>query len=100
MKGFNKKVIYGQSDLLINQSNVGEYLHIGVKRMVNNGEPIPMEQPYISTPAKDGVISLYDIRTDIFDEALDALTSVHRTDANRYAETLKNVNENLTGVVS
>lgn len=67
----------------LNQSYEGETLEQKISRMVNNKEPIKDSAPLIYTERKDGVQPAYDIRTDRFDLALDALDSVSRARAAR-----------------
>ena len=47
--------------------------------MTENNEPIGETAPLIYTPRKDGVIAAYDIRTDKWDIALDAMSKVNKT---------------------
>ncbi len=44
--------------------------------MVNNGEPISDGAPIIHTERKDGVLPAYDIRTDRFEIAIEAMDKV------------------------
>jgi ribosomal protein S2 len=57
----------------------GERLELKIGRMTQNNEPIGDSAPLIYTPRKDGVIAAYDIRTDKWDIALDAMEKVNRT---------------------
>ena len=57
----------------------GERLELKIDRMTQNNEPIGDSAPLIYTPRKDGVIAAYDIRTDKWDIALDAMVKVNRT---------------------
>lgn len=57
----------------------GERLELKIDRMTQNNEPIGDSVPLIYTPRKDGVIAAYDIRTDKWDIALDAMEKVNRT---------------------
>lgn len=57
----------------------GERLELKIDRMTQNNEPIGDSAPLIYTPRKDGVIAAYDIRTDKWDIALDAMEKVNRT---------------------
>ena len=47
--------------------------------MTQNNEPIGDSAPLIYTPRKDGVIAAYDIRTDKWDIALEAMSKVNQT---------------------
>ena len=57
----------------------GERIELKIDRMTQNSEPIGDSAPLIYTPRKDGVIAAYDIRTDKWDIALDAMEKVNRT---------------------
>ena len=57
----------------------GERLELKIDRMTQNNEPIGDSAPLIYTPRKDGVIAAYDIRTDKWDIALDAMMKVNQT---------------------
>ena len=57
----------------------GERLELKIDRMTQNNEPIGDSAPLIYTPRKDGVIAAYDIRTDKWDIALEAMEKVNRT---------------------
>ena len=55
----------------------GETIETKVNRIVNNGEPITDGAPIIYTERKDGVLPEYDIRTDRWDIAIDAMDKVN-----------------------
>lgn len=57
----------------------GERLELKIDRMTQNNEPIGDSAPLIYTPRKDGVIAAYDIRTDKWDIALEAMEKVNQT---------------------
>lgn len=57
----------------------GERIELKIDRMTQNKEPIGDSAPLIYTPRKDGVVAAYDIRTDKWDIALDAMEKVNRT---------------------
>ena len=57
----------------------GARLELKIDRMTQNNEPIGDSAPLIYTPRKDGVIAAYDIRTDKWDIALDAMEKVNQT---------------------
>ena len=64
------------STLFVNNSLEGESIEAKVCRIVNNGEPISDGAPLIYTERKDGVKEEYNIRTDRFDIALNAVANV------------------------
>ena len=55
----------------------GETIEEKVNRIVNNGEPIKDGAPIIYTEKKDGVLPEYDIRTDRWDIAIEAMDKVN-----------------------
>ena len=57
----------------------GERIELKIDRMTQNNEPIGDSAPLIYTPRKNGVIAAYDIRTDKWDIALDAMNKVNQT---------------------
>jgi hypothetical protein len=69
-----------ETTLKINNSFVGESLEEKVNRIVNNKEPIRDGAPMIYTDRANGVIPNFNIRTDRFDlavEAMDKLSMEH-----------------------
>ena len=71
------KVLYKSS--LQTELTEGERLECKIERMTENNEPIGETAPLIYTPRKDGVIAAYDVRTDKWDMALDAMSKVNKT---------------------
>lgn len=65
--------------LKINKSYQGETIEEKVSRITNNKEPITDGAPLIYTDRKMGVEPQYDIRTDRFEIAVDAMDKVHKT---------------------
>jgi len=61
-----------------NTSYHGETLEKKINRIVNNKEPIKDGAPIIYTDRKDGVQPQYDIRTDRFELAVDAMDKVNK----------------------
>lgn len=59
----------------------GEYIEQKIERIMNNGEPITDGAPLIYTEKKDGVLPAYNIRTDRFDIAIDAMEKVEKIKA-------------------
>lgn len=55
----------------------GETIETKVNRIVNNGEPITDGAPIIYTERKDGVLPEYDIRTDRWEIAIEAMDKVN-----------------------
>lgn len=72
-----------KTSLKRNTSVEGETIEQKIERIVNNKEPITDGAPPIYTERKDGVIPAYDIRTDRFELALDAMTVAEKGHAAR-----------------
>lgn len=73
----------------VNNSVVGEEITTKIERILNNKEPIKDGAPLIYTERKDGVLPGYDIRTDRFDIAIDAMDKVSKTHIAKRMERLK-----------
>lgn len=58
------------------QTKEGEYIEEKVRRITENNEPIEDGAPIIYTERKDGVNPAYNIRTDRWDIAQDAMEQV------------------------
>ena len=54
----------------------GEPIELKIERIVSNKEPITDGAPSIFTERKDGVVSAYNIRTDRWEIAADAMSKV------------------------
>lgn len=66
-----------KTTLRVNKAYEGETIEQKVNRIVNNKEPIKDEAPLIYTERKDGVRPEYDIRTDRWELAVDAMDKVN-----------------------
>lgn len=65
--------IKSKTSITRNESYEGETLETKVQRMVRNGEPLDKSVPLYYTERKEGVRPEFNIRTDKFDLALDAM---------------------------
>lgn len=74
-----KKAEYKRTTLAVNQSYEGERIEQKIERIVNNKEPITDGAPIIFTERKNGVEPQYDIRTDRWEIAIDAMDKVSKT---------------------
>lgn len=74
-----KKVKYNKTKLAINESREGETIETKIVRIVENNEPITDGAPLVYTERKDGVQAGYNIRTDRFEVAVDAMDSVTKS---------------------
>lgn len=63
----------------VNKSYQGETIEKKIRRIVNNKEPITDGAPLVYTERKNGVEPQYNIRTDRFEIALDAMDKVAKT---------------------
>ena len=61
----------------------GETIENKVARITQNKEPITDGAPIIYTEKKDGVLPAYNIRTDRFDIALDAMDKIGKSKAKK-----------------
>ena len=73
--------ITSKTGLKHNESYVGESIETKVERITVNREPISDGAPIIFTERKDGVMAGYDVRTDRWDVALDAMEKVEKSKA-------------------
>ena len=75
-----KKLKLPKTTLKVYEVTEGETIEEKVRRITNNNEPITDGAPIIYTDRKDGVKPEYDIRTDRFElatEAMDKVTKDH-----------------------
>lgn len=62
-----------------NTSYQGERIEEKINRIVNNKEPITDGAPIVYTERKDGVLPAYNIKTDRFEIAVDAMDKVAKS---------------------
>lgn len=72
---YNKQRKY-KTGLSINQSTEGETIETKVERILNNKEPITDGAPEIYTERENGIQPAYNIRTDRWEIAVDAMDKV------------------------
>ena len=80
-----------KTSIRVNNSYIGERIEEKIERIVHNGEPIQDGAPIVYTERKDGVKPEYNIRTDRFDVAIDAMDKVSKTYKAKREERLKAV---------
>lgn len=73
---YKKNIKYASTQLKVNNSVQGETIEQKVDRIINNGEPIKDGAPLIYTERKDGVLAGYNIKTDRWEVAVDAMDKV------------------------
>ena len=74
-----KKVITNKTTIVRLESREGETIEAKVRRIMSNNEPISDQAPLIYTERKDGINPDYDIRSDRFDYALDAMSKIEKS---------------------
>ena len=74
-----KKVITNKTSIRRIETREGETIETKVRRVMSNNEPIHDEAPLIYTERKEGVNPDYDIRSDRFDFALDAMSKIEKS---------------------
>lgn len=67
------------TSIQINEAYEAESLEKKLQRIINNQEPITDGSPIIYTERKDGIQAAYNIRTDRFDIACEAMDKVHKS---------------------
>lgn len=77
------------TSITVNNSYKGETLEAKIRRIVNNNEPISDGAPLIYTDRKDGVQAAYDIRTDRFEIAVEAMDHITKTNLAKRADRMK-----------
>lgn len=68
-----------RTSLTVNESSQGETIENKIERIVNNKEPMTDGAATVYTERKDGVRPEYNIRTDRFEIAIDAMDAVSKT---------------------
>lgn len=71
-----RPVKYARSVLPSVEKFEGETIEMKMQRILDSGEPITDGAPEIYTERKDGVIAAYNIRTDRFEIAAEAMDKV------------------------
>lgn len=77
------------TSLNVNTSYEGETIEQKIRRIVNNKEPINDGAPLIYTDRKNGVQPEYNIKTDRFEVAIDAMDKVTKTHQAKREERIK-----------
>lgn len=68
-----------KTNIKCNNSTVGEQLHQKIQNIINNGNQDEMQtKPTIYTEKKDGVQAGYNIRTDKWEVACEAMDKTHK----------------------
>lgn len=88
---------FEKTSLEINDSVEGETIEQRLERVVHNGDEVDDGAPSIYTERKDGVLAGYDIRSDKWDIALDAIGVAHKSDLNKRQQGIKDREEKEKG---
>ena len=83
-----------KTNLKVNKSYQGETIEQKVMRITNNKEPIKDGAPRIYTERKEGVQPAYNVRTDRFEVAVEAMDKVAKTHQAKREERAKVVEMN------
>lgn len=67
------------TSLKVNKSYAADSLEIKLRKVLQTKEPIEQTSPVIYTERKDGVQPQYDIRTDRFEVAIEAMNKVTKS---------------------
>lgn len=78
-----------RGSLKVNKSYEAESIEMKVKRVMANNEPIDDGAPIIYTERKDGVKAEYNVRTDRFDIAVEAMDKVAKSKVAKRIEFFK-----------
>jgi hypothetical protein len=70
---------YSSTSIELNQSVEGETIEQKIERVTTNKEPIKDGAPLIYTERKDGVQAGYNIKTDRFEIAVEAMDKVTKS---------------------
>lgn len=73
-----RRIVNGKTTIRVNKSYEAEPLEKTLKRALTSGEPISTTAPQVFTEKKDGVRAEYDIRTDRFEVAREAMGLVSK----------------------
>ena len=91
-----KKTKFEETGFNVNKSIQGETLEQKIERITINKEPIKDGAPLIYTDRKDGVQAGYNIRTDRFEIAVEAMDAVSKSNTAKreYKPTLNVIRDN------
>lgn len=83
-----KKITLTKTSIQRNESVEGETIETKVKRALTNGEGIADSAQVIYTERKHGVLPEYDIRTDRWEVAVDAMDKISRDNTAKRKENI------------
>ena len=88
-----KRYVQTNSTLNVREVVVGESIEDKVRRIENNKEPITDGAPLVYTERKDGVQEAFDVRTDKWEVALNAMDAVTKSKLAKRKEQLKEIDK-------
>lgn len=83
---FHKNIIKSKTSINVNDSYEAESLERKIERMISNKEDMDHSVPLTYTEKKNGVLPEYNIRTDKWEIATDAMDQIARVKAAKNAE--------------
>lgn len=83
-----KKIKLAKTSINRNESVEGETIETKVKRALSNGEGIQDSAQVIYTERKNGVLPEYDIRTDRWEVAIEAMDKISKDNTARRKENI------------
>nr|WAE43747.1 MAG: hypothetical protein [Microviridae sp.] len=83
------KIITSKTGISVNESYEGELIETKIERIITQHEPITDNAPLVYTERSEGVKPAYDIRTDRFEIAIDAMDIVNKTQQAKREEKFK-----------
>ena len=91
-------ILENKSTIVVNKSYEGETIEQKLERIVQQKEPIKDGAPLVFTERKQGVLPEYNIRTDRFEVAIDAMSAVQKSTIARREAAMKAKEEAEKGV--
>ena len=91
-------ILKNESSLIVNKSYQGETIEQKLERIVQQKEPIKDGAPLVFTERKMGVMPEYNIRTDRFEVAIDAMSAVQKSTIAKREAAMKAEEEAKNGV--
>lgn len=74
-----KTKVSNRGKIKCNNSYVADSIEVKIKKVVTTNEPIDDSAPIVHTERKDGVRAEYDVRTDRFEIAQEAMGAVAKS---------------------
>lgn len=88
-----RKPVFNSTKISVNNSITDEPLEVKIFKIVNSKEPISSEAELTYTDKNDGVRPEFNVRTDKFDLAIDAMDKVAKSEIAKSKEAYRKKNE-------